>query len=404
MKEKYSYQSVIFRKKRNKKKSTHNSFTNDNIPIEDLFILQKEEIQKIKNIQNQQKPKEEKKFLNHKLENYLKSIPNFYPKDTHPTKKDKEQIDKNKKINISTIKQSKSQEKINDIQKNKASQEQENNIHNNDTRNNDNLNKDIDLNKFQMCECLGSQNDDDGDYSDEDSDYNNEDILPNFGNIWENFEKITENLFKGCNIGNKVIKTNNYINYNSSGVEINLHVNLYSQSSFWIFTRCFVDDNPDMENNMFSRYSTVIKIYKESHSNKSFICFGTFYPSQKNEQLHYKSFLKRQLIDYLHDDSNYYYLENDLCSFDIIITDLGNENIDAKVAVNNNTKFNEIKSQFFLPINNKAKIMFCGEGKNVSVSFLKIREIKKSEIENETGKKNFLLYESQKSCDCCNIF
>ena len=52
----------------------------------------------------------------------------------------------------------------------------------------------------------------------------------------------------------------------------------------------------------------------------------------------------------LSSNSIYYYLENDLIDIKIIIIDLGNEKIDAKIFINNNKKFNHIEGKFYLPI------------------------------------------------------
>ena len=57
--------------------------------------------------------------------------------------------------------------------------------------------------------------------------------------------------------------------------------------------------------NYFTKYSTVIKIFKNKNSKKAFVSFGTFYKSKKSGNIHYKTFLQRQLIDYLHEDKNY---------------------------------------------------------------------------------------------------
>ena len=228
-----------------------------------------------------------------------------------------------------------------------------------------------------------------------------------------------------------VLKTRNYVDYNTKGIEINIHLKLYSESSFYIFTRCYIDDNNDTNNNtinntinnseeikkyktenifsarknkinqMLSKYSTVIKIFKNKNSKKSFVSFGTFYKSRKSGNIHYKTFLQRQLVDYLHQDKNYYYLENDLCEFDIIIIDLGNEYLEAKIALNSKDRYNNIKSNFYLPTNKKAKLMFCGEGKSAIVNDLKVRSfIKLDEEKERTG---LLLSSEKKSCDCCTI-
>ena len=100
---------------------------------------------------------------------------------------------------------------------------------------------------------------------------------------------------------------------------------IYDNGSFWIFTRCYVDDyipetkkyktidvssrniNENNDNKIFSKYSTVIKIIKNKNSNKAFVTFGTFYINKRSGHIHYKTFLKRQLVDYVHEDNNYYY-------------------------------------------------------------------------------------------------
>ena len=152
---------------------------------------------------------------------------------------------------------------------------------------------------------------------------------------------------------------------------------------------------------MFSKYSTVIKIYKNKNSKKAFVSFGTFYRSRKSGNLHYKTFLQRQLVDYMHQDNNYYYLENDLCEFDIIVIDIGNENLETKISLNNKDKFNHIRSNFYLPLNKRAKLMFCGVGDSNKVTDLKIRSF--SKYEEERDKSGLILSAEKKSCDCCLI-
>lgn len=261
----------------------------------------------------------------------------------------------------------------------------------------------LNIDCFKICECRKT------DYDDDDSDEN---YLPVINEKWTN---VTDNLntklmpkilkdFEFCKIA---LKTNNVVDYNNKGIEISLHLKLFDKSSFYIFTRCYIDnDNNNLNNNInnqiFCEYSTVIKIFKLKNSKKSFASFGTFYKSKKSGKIHYKTFLQRQLVDFLKEDKNYYYLENDLCEFDIIIVDLGNENIEAKISLNNKCKFNNIKSNFYLPINKKAKLMFCGEGKSAKVSDLKIRSF----IKNDEDKDKFgsILSTEKNSCDCCLIF
>ena len=256
------------------------------------------------------------------------------------------------------------------------------------------------IDNFQKCECSKADNDDDTD----------ENYLPEINEKWANAAdnldtKLFPKILADFEFSKIVLKTNNVVDYNKKGIEISLHLKLFDKSSFYIFTRCYIDNDNNFFNNnnnqIFCEYSTVIKIYKNKNSKKSFASFGTFYKSKKSGNLHYKTFLQRQLVDFLKEDKNYYYLENDLCEFDIIIVDLGNENIEAKISLNNKYKFNNIKSNFYLPINKKAKLMFCGEGESAKVSDLKIRSI----IKNDEDKDKFgsILSNEKNSCDCCLI-
>ena len=262
---------------------------------------------------------------------------------------------------------------------------------------------------FEKCECV---------IRGKDENNCDENFIPIINENWKKIQNITNFDFS-----KNVLKTKDVIDYNAKGVEINIHLKLYEQSSFFIFTRCYVDDSNEFNydnsinsikkcksqslydisrnkyNIIFSKYSTVIKIYKSNNSNKVFVSFGTFCRNKKNGILQYKTFLQRQLVDYLHQDNNYYYLENDLCEFDIIIIDIGNEQLVAKISLNNKEKYNIIKSNFFLPINKKAKLMFCGEGKSAKVMDLKIRSFDKNNEDTEKG--GLLMSEEKKNCDCC---
>ena len=79
----------------------------------------------------------------------------------------------------------------------------------------------------------------------------------------------------------------------------------------------------------------------------------------KNNKLYYKSFLKRQLIDYSENEHNI--MKEDKLEFKVIIKDLGEENINPIIFTNNEVKSNEINGNFFLPINKKTKLLICGK-------------------------------------------
>lgn len=251
----------------------------------------------------------------------------------------------------------------------------------------------------------------------EDEFENESEIIPIINNTWENvteFKKI-DNYIEFNNIA---LRTLNEVNYNTNGVEINIDFSLIGESELWIFSRCFVNkDFNDSDifdvfsmniepNVMFNKYSSLIKIIKEKNCNKCFISFGTFYEDERDDnKIKYGTFLKRQLIDYSqYNDLNlnnsntiYYYLENDLLDIKAIIVDLGNDIIDAKISLNNNKKFNHIEGKFYLPTIKRSKILFCGFGQSIQVRKLRINNIDKFEetVNDEINKK---------SCTCCNIF
>ena len=442
----------------------HQNQSTEVIPSEDIFINQKEEIRKIKKKRLELKDLRENYWKRKNLKcihiKKEKIFAKYYTLNTITSSKSDIKENKENEFNILKEKRKKSYSKNNnriklklindfDVENEDNNENIKNKIINEDIEidldddiiiNNDSENITIKNNEneldflslsnidyFEKCECeiKGSDN-----Y------YNDGNNLPIINENWMHLKYYLNNNDNHNSIANFdfsgiVLKTRNYVDYNTKGIEINIHLKLYSESSFYIFTRCYIDDNNDTNNNtinntinnseeikkyktenifsarknkinqMLSKYSTVIKIFKNKNSKKSFVSFGTFYKSRKSGNIHYKTFLQRQLVDYLHQDKNYYYLENDLCEFDIIIIDLGNEYLEAKIALNSKDRYNNIKSNFYLPTNKKAKLMFCGEGKSAIVNDLKVRSfIKLDEEKERTG---LLLSSEKKSCDCCTI-
>ena len=198
------------------------------------------------------------------------------------------------------------------------------------------------------------------------------------------------------NIALRVIQD---IDYGKKMAKISIDFTLKEESELWIFTRCFMKNesvnininNTSFNNDadkIFNKYSSVIKIIKKRDSNKSFITFGTFCEN-------------RQLVNF--NEAIYQQTENDIdqCDFKLYITDKGDDSIDAKVSINSDNKFNQIIAKFFLPTNNKSKILFCGEGDGVIIKDLNISHLDKNE-ELEEGFETLFSFE-QKSCNCCCI-
>jgi hypothetical protein len=142
-----------------------------------------------------------------------------------------------------------------------------------------------------------------------------------------------------------------------------------------------------------------------------FISFGTFYQennennennkNKKNNKLYYKSFLKRQLIDY--SENNDYNNKEKKAEFNMFINDLGEELINVQIYLNDNKKVNSINGNFFLPIDKKAKILMCGRGESVQLKELEAKIFDKRRSDLKMTIKFESENETPKNCECCII-
>ena len=263
-------------------------------------------------------------------------------------------------------------------------------------------------------------------YSHIDNQYEEESVLEDMDFEWnplnEDFpfsykkEENEDNSYHFMEMNNKALRVIQEIDYDENGLELNINFNLVDKSELWIFTRSFVNKSINEsfyfdeksenveKNDNFNKYSSLIKIIRDMNMNRCFISFGAFYHEINEEnKLYYKSFLKRQLIDYFYLDTNYNYNNNNRKSeFNLFINDFGEENINAKIYFNNNNKSNDIKANFFLPLNKKAKILICGKGDSVELKELKVKYFDKKK-----SLKNTIKFENEndvpKNCECCTI-
>lgn len=450
------YESLKTVEEKDENDTTHKMITTD-LPSEDIFIFQKEEIKKIKK-KNSILKLNKKKLINCKQNNikYIKKNV-VYNKNyifNHDIRRTKINVNKINNINSFRITQN-----INTNINNSNNNSSANNIINNTANilNDDNLNinniyyrtktfnhlnineinpfvniyKKIDIKngtkKLILHKNSYSRNQLFYDienyknfeisktiyYYDERDEENN---IPIIIQKWKNLDSDMLNSFvknKSININfkNLALRTKNEINYNENGIQLNINLSLIGESQFWVSTRCYIEDEKVKnnsipysfkENNMFNKYSNLIKINKISNSNKAFVSFGAFYESKKTGKIYYKTFLKRQLINFKNNEDNYYYLENDLCEFNIILTDLGSEILEAKISLNNKNEFNNIKGNFYLPFNKNAKMAFFGSGDNVIVTGIKIKNIKIGE--DEDLENDNILTSKKQNCDCCITF
>ena len=262
--------------------------------------------------------------------------------------------------------------------------------------------------------------------SDDDNQEDNSKIVDIDNNMWKPLNQEFPLSFGKDNLNNSynymeinkiILRVTPEIDYDERCLELKISFILEKQSEFWIFTRSYVNksinescyfdeksENIDINDN-FNRYTSIIKIITEENLKRPYATFGTFYhETNENNKLYYKSFLKRQLIDYSKNNDPKL-MEGDKLEFNVIINDLGEETINAKIYINNEIKSNDINGNFFLPINKKAKLLFCGKGKSVQLKNLEVKTYDKRkaglksntqfEMENEN--------EAFKNCECCSI-
>jgi hypothetical protein len=210
---------------------------------------------------------------------------------------------------------------------------------------------------------------------------------------------------------NIALRTVNEIDYDKNMAKININFTLKEESELWIFTRSFIKNETINFNNstityesdkISNKYSSVIKVIKKRDSLKSFVTFGTFCENNKHsKQISYKSFLRRQLVNF--NETNYQQIESDedSCDFNMYITDKGDDCIDTKISMNEDNKFNQIIAKFYLPTNKRCKLLFCGEGESVIIKSIKISNLDKNDIQEDEFETLFTL--EQKSCNCCSI-
>ena len=229
-------------------------------------------------------------------------------------------------------------------------------------------------------------------------------------------EDTLSNSYYFIEINNMAIRFMQQIDYEEKGLELNINFNLEEQSELWIFTRCYVNksinesyyfdeksENIDINDN-FNKYTSLIKIIKDERYKRCYITFGTFYNDvNENNNLYYKYFLKRQLVDYSNDNLISNNMKEDKSEFNVIITDLGEETINVKIFLNNKEKYNEINGNFFLPINKKAKMLICGKGKSVELKNLVVKLFNRRKMGLNTSTQFETENDSLKNCECCSI-
>ena len=382
-----------------------NNMNNNLLGSEEIFINQKKEIQKIKKKNELFYLKKESKSnsLGNTNNNFYNSIIN-----TNKSNELKSINNNNNINNINNSNEKENEEKINEGTLNNMGSIK---IINDDTCDIESFS----LNDYKYFEyTIISDN-----FLEEDK---RSKILNIENNEWNplnedfpfSYEKdISKNSYTFIEINNIALRINKEIDYDEKGLELNIDFNLIDDSEFWIFTRNYVNksinesfmfDNNSAYidiNDIFNKYSSLIRIIKDTTINRWYITFGTFYHEiNENNKLYYKSFLQRQLIDYSNDIKSLT-SKNNKYEFNLTLYDLGEETINVNVFLNNKTKSNEIKGNFFLPINKKAKILICGKGKSVQLKNLLVKIFDKRKIQTNTQFE--MENDGLKNCECCTI-
>ena len=373
------------------------SNNNNYLGSEEIFINQKKEIERMK---------KKNELINSKKETISNSFGNTKNNFNHNninTKKSFEVINKNE-----------GNSNINEENEENKNDNCENNLENIDY-NFDEI-QTFNLNDYKNFEYY---------IFDSDSEYNIEksNILNIDNTKWkpinEDFpllygEDGLKNLYNFIEMNKIAIRCNQEIDFGERNLELTIDFNLEQQSELWIFTRSFVNksineslyfdeksENIDI-NDIFNKYTSLIKIFKDHNLKRYFVSFGTFYHEiNENNKLYYKSFLKRQIIDYSNDNKNN---NEDKSEFSINIIDLGEETITANIFLNNKIKSDIINGNFFLPINKKAKILIYGKGKSVQLKDLSVRTYDKKKCTIKTCTQFEMESDALHNCECCSIF
>ena len=292
--------------------------------------------------------------------------------------------------------------------------------HNNDNNNNNREIETFSLNDYQYFKYSVVNYNNNYTFENEDA----KSKIINFdNNIWnplnEDFPFSYEldnknNSYNYMEINNIALKIIKEIDYDEKGLELKIDFNLVDDSELWIFTRTHVNKSINESNifdkcsanvdfnDIFNKYSSLIKIIKDITLNRWYITFGTFYHEiNENNKLFYKSFLIRQLIDYSNEIIPD--IKNIKSEFNLTLYDLGEETINVNVFLNNKIKSNEIKGNFFLPINKKAKILICGKGKSVQLKNLVLKFFDKKNCGLQANTQFEMENENLKNCECCCI-
>ena len=101
---------------------------------------------------------------------------------------------------------------------------------------------------------------------------NNYNSIPEIGEEWKEESQLKEmiNSDNSLKLKNLAIRLTNEIDYSLNKMTISLNLILTGESEFWLMTRCFVNENLNdyenenvIDNNIFNKYSSVMKIIKE---------------------------------------------------------------------------------------------------------------------------------------------
>ena len=223
---------------------------------------------------------------------------------------------------------------------------------------------------------------------------------------WNNFNlfhNYSEEPIKtnGIELRNVIIKSKFPICYPKEGIEINISVNLKGEGSFWLFTRSLIEEVNNTT--MYNKNSTVIEISKMKNCNKSFISFGTFLGKEvidgSSLNSNYKSFYKRQLINYNSKKDTSFSL-HDICEYRLNITDEGNEIIKVRILFNDSHKENVICANYYYPVDKEMYLMIAGGGDSARLTAMKGAKFPLCKCTDNNNNVN----QERSNCNCCILY
>jgi len=222
-------------------------------------------------------------------------------------------------------------------------------------------------------------------------------------NDWKDINK-ENNFIKDCQIQSLAFKSNDQINYRENNCDIYFNITLKGASAFWLVLR---------PNSSKYHSTAVLKFYKDYKSQKVFVTFGRYIYNTINNLHFYKVFLKQQLINYNKKKQALKFMDNDIVELRGNILDFGDNDILAKIYLNDSRIENKIIGKQFNKFEDKSPVIFSGYGNSCTIKSFFLKNCPKSledqsfsKLINNVNDKNIVNNNNNENrhFECCLVF